>query len=84
MLDEAVAQFVCRIHAEVEAGDHVVVLLAVESVMDTQGGSPLVFHRSGFAKLHQDDLDPSQLDGRINGQDIAVPAKDTESAEDAA
>ncbi len=84
VLDEAVAQFVCRIHAEVEAGDHVVVLLAVESVMDTRGGKPLVFHRSGFAKLHQDDLDPSHLDGRINGQDVSVADATSQAAEDAA
>lgn len=83
VLDEAVTHFVCRVHAEVEAGDHVVVLLAVDAVTDTAGGSPLVFHRSGFAKLHRDDLDPSRLDGRINGQELATGGAPG-AAEDAA
>jgi hypothetical protein len=34
------------------------------------GSSPLVFHRSGFAKLSADDLDMAKLDGRINGKDV--------------
>ena len=34
------------------------------------GEHPLVFHRSGFAKLHRDDLDPTRLDGRINGAEV--------------
>jgi flavin reductase (DIM6/NTAB) family NADH-FMN oxidoreductase RutF len=70
LLDEAVATFDCSIHQEIEAGDHVIVVLALHRVADGGGDSPLVFHRSGFKKLSVDDLDPSQLDGRINGKDV--------------
>jgi flavin reductase (DIM6/NTAB) family NADH-FMN oxidoreductase RutF len=70
LLDEAVATFDCSIHQEIEAGDHVIVVLALHEVADAGGRSPLVFHRSGFAKLHVDDLDQTKLDGRINGKDV--------------
>jgi flavin reductase (DIM6/NTAB) family NADH-FMN oxidoreductase RutF len=49
-LAEGVAQFDCTIYRELEAGDHVIVLLKLHAV--TQGGGqPLVFHRSSFGKL---------------------------------
>ena len=70
LLDEAVATFDCSIQQEIEAGDHLIVVLALHRVTDAGGGSPLVFHRSGFRKLHIDDLDPSALGGRINGKDV--------------
>lgn len=70
LLDEAVATFDCTIDQEIEAGDHVIVVLALHRVADRGGGSPLVFHRSGFKKLVVDDLDPAALDGRINGKDV--------------
>ncbi len=53
-LDEGLAQFDCTIYREVEAGDHLLVLLklhAVEHVDHNLAGAPLVFHRSGFGKL---------------------------------
>ena len=53
-LDEGLAQFDCTIYREVEAGDHILVLLelhAVEHVDHNAAGAPLVFHRSGFGKL---------------------------------
>jgi flavin reductase (DIM6/NTAB) family NADH-FMN oxidoreductase RutF len=54
-LDEGLARFDCTIHSEVEAGDHVVVLLELHAVDhgDVGGdtGSPLVFHRSAFGRL---------------------------------
>jgi flavin reductase (DIM6/NTAB) family NADH-FMN oxidoreductase RutF len=53
-LDEGLAQFDCTIYREVEAGDHILVLLelhAVEHVDHHAAGAPLVFHRSGFGKL---------------------------------
>ena len=52
-LDDGLARFDCTIHEEVEAGDHVIVLLrlhAVEHAADGDG-NPLVFHRSGFGRL---------------------------------
>jgi len=51
---EGLAQFDCTIYREVEAGDHILVLLelhAVEHVAHHAAGAPLVFHRSGFGKL---------------------------------
>jgi flavin reductase (DIM6/NTAB) family NADH-FMN oxidoreductase RutF len=65
-----VATFDCSIHQEIEAGDHLVVLLALHRVSDGGGGSPLVFHRSGFATLTAAELDQTKLDGRINGKDV--------------
>lgn len=58
-LDDGLAQFDCSVYREVEAGDHVVVLLrlhAVESADHATGASqPLVFHRSGFGRLADPD-----------------------------
>jgi flavin reductase (DIM6/NTAB) family NADH-FMN oxidoreductase RutF len=54
-IDDGLAQFECTIYREVEAGDHVLVLLelhAVRHVDHTEAGAPLVFHRSGFGRLH--------------------------------
>ena len=53
-LDEGLARFDCTIYREVEAGDHLLVLLelhAVEHVDHNLAGAPLVFHRSSFGKL---------------------------------
>ncbi|MGZ4663652.1 MAG: flavin reductase family protein [Frankiaceae bacterium] len=72
LLDEAVATFDCTIHQEIEAGDHLIVVLALHRVSDGGGSSPLVFHRSGFKKLSADDVDQTKLDGRINGKDVDV------------
>lgn len=55
-LDEGLVRFSCSLYREVEAGDHVIVLLKVESVDHAeQGGDahPLVFHRSGFGRLER-------------------------------
>ena len=53
-LDHGLAQFDCTIYREVEAGDHILVLLelhAVAHVDPALAGTPLVFHRSGFGTL---------------------------------
>jgi flavin reductase (DIM6/NTAB) family NADH-FMN oxidoreductase RutF len=53
-LDDGLAQFDCTIYREVEAGDHVLVLLelhAVRHVDHASAAAPLVFHRSGFGRL---------------------------------
>lgn len=55
-LDDGLARFDCTIYREVEAGDHVLVLLrlhAAEHVGPGQDANPLVFHRSGFGRLEQ-------------------------------
>ena len=41
------------IYREVEAGDHVIVLLQLHAVEHPESGSPLIFHRSGFGRLAQ-------------------------------
>ena len=50
-LDEGLARFECSLHAEVEAGDHVVVLLRLHVVDQSDTSGPLVFHRSAFGRL---------------------------------
>jgi flavin reductase (DIM6/NTAB) family NADH-FMN oxidoreductase RutF len=70
LLDEAVATFTCSLKQEVDAGDHVIVLLQVIGVVAESDRSPLVFHRSGFQRLHREDLDPSRLHGRLNGEPV--------------
>ena len=57
-----------------------IVLLEVHEVGAGDGEHPLVFHRSGFAKLHRDDLDPARLDGRINGAEVDRGARESGSA----
>ena len=49
-LDEGLAHFDCSLYREVEAGDHLVVLLRLHAA-DHTTGRPLVFHRSGFDRL---------------------------------
>ena len=85
LLDEAVATYDCSVHQEVVAGDHLIVLLEVHEVGGGDGEHPLVFHRSGFAKLHRDDLDPARLDGRINGGEVGSrDSSHADKTEDAA
>lgn len=51
-LDDGLASFDCTIYREVEAGDHVLVLLRLHTVHQAAGSTgPLVFHRSGFGTL---------------------------------
>jgi flavin reductase (DIM6/NTAB) family NADH-FMN oxidoreductase RutF len=50
-LDEGLARFECTIYDEVEAGDHVVVLLKLHAVDQSDTHAPLVFHRSTFGRL---------------------------------
>ena len=55
-IDEGLARFDCTIYQEVDAGDHILVLLelhAVEHVDADSPSTPLVFHRSGFGRLEQ-------------------------------
>lgn len=80
LLKEGVATFDVTVHEEIEAGDHVIVLLRIHEVGAGDGEHPLVFHKSGFAKLHRDDLDPTRLDGRINGADVRPTGGDADAA----
>lgn len=49
-LDEGVARFNCTIHREVDAGDHIIVLLGLHAI-EHSDGQPLIFHRSTFGRL---------------------------------
>lgn len=48
----ATAWFECRLHAEADAGDHLLVLLEVIALDADRRVQPLVFHRSKFHALH--------------------------------
>lgn len=50
-LDDGLARFDTTIYREVEAGDHIIVLLELHAVEHPESGSPLIFHRSGFGRL---------------------------------
>lgn len=50
-LDEGIARFDTTIYREVEAGDHIIVLLELHAVEHPDAGNPLIFHRSTFGRL---------------------------------
>ncbi|SDE03254.1 flavin reductase family protein [Glycomyces harbinensis] len=50
-LDDGLARFDCSVYREVEAGDHIIVLLRLHAVEHSDTPGPLVFHRSGFSRL---------------------------------
>lgn len=53
-IDDGLARFDCTVHREVDAGDHVLILLelqAVDHVDRSSGQGPLVFHHSGLERL---------------------------------
>ena len=81
LLDEAVATYDCSIHEEVEAGDHVIVLLeAPRRSAAATASTRWCSTAPRFAKLHRDDLDPARLDGRINGAEVDRGAREAGSA----
>ncbi len=84
LLGGAVSTFTTTVEREIEAGDHLIVLLRVHAADLAERRSPLVFHRSGFERLHRDDLDPARLDGRINGEPVTDSASAREEDEAAA
>ncbi|MGY4644319.1 flavin reductase family protein [Cellulomonas sp. URHB0016] len=51
LVDDGLATFDCTIYREVEAGDHILVLLQLHAVAHTGTSAPLVFHRSAFGRL---------------------------------
>jgi len=52
-LADGLAQFDTTIYREVEAGDHIIVLLRLHAVEHADDSLPLVFHRSSFRRLQQ-------------------------------
>lgn len=53
MLAEGIAQYDCTVREELEAGDHIIVLLQLHSVVVHNCRQPLIFHRSEFGRLAQ-------------------------------
>lgn len=51
LVDDGLATFDCTIYREVEAGDHILILLELHAVAHSESNAPLVFHRSAFGKL---------------------------------
>jgi flavin reductase (DIM6/NTAB) family NADH-FMN oxidoreductase RutF len=50
-VDGSAAWLTCSVHAEMPAGDHVIMVLAVHSVHLDPEAAPLVFHGSRFRRL---------------------------------
>jgi flavin reductase (DIM6/NTAB) family NADH-FMN oxidoreductase RutF len=50
LLDGALAHLECRVHQRVPAGDHTLLLLRVERAIAHEQ-SPLLYYRSGYARL---------------------------------
>lgn len=48
LIDGAAATFECRLTQEVDAGDHVIAVLGLESVESDPAATPLLFHLSRF------------------------------------
>jgi 3-hydroxy-9,10-secoandrosta-1,3,5(10)-triene-9,17-dione monooxygenase reductase component len=51
VLEDALAWLDCRVHAEHEAGDHVLVLGVIERADARSEGKPLIFYRGGYHSL---------------------------------
>lgn len=51
LVDDGLAMFDTTVYREVEAGDHVLVLLELHAVHHGGEGPPLIFHRSRFERL---------------------------------
>lgn len=76
-LDDAVAQVHCRVSRTVEAGDHWIVLCAVECMEVTRAVPPLLFFQGGYggfspaglaARVDADLLAAARLGDRARGQ----------------
>ena len=50
-MPDAAAHLSCTIHNEIQAGDHTVVLLEIETLRADPDIEPLVFHASTFRAL---------------------------------
>ncbi|WP_121118591.1 flavin reductase family protein [Croceibacterium ferulae] len=51
LLDGAIAWFDCKLHDVVDAGDHLLVLGAVETLDTHHAGRPLLFHQGEFVRM---------------------------------
>ncbi len=85
LLDRSVSSFACTLFEELPVGDHLIAVLAVQDLTVDSHRSPLVFHRSGFQRLHRDTLDPADLQGRVNGEPVQrVTAEGSKGNDDSA
>lgn len=50
-LDDAVAHVHCRPYQEIEAGDHFIVLCAVDAMAVTRPAAPLLFFKGGYGEF---------------------------------
>ena len=53
IIDEALAYIDCKIHQEVDGGDHVIAVGRVLELGDRGHGGPLAYYRGGYGQLHQ-------------------------------
>lgn len=53
LLDDALAHLECRVEARVDAGDHVLVIGRVEFTQVSERAGPLLYYRSGYARLER-------------------------------
>jgi flavin reductase (DIM6/NTAB) family NADH-FMN oxidoreductase RutF len=56
IIDDGLAKFETTVYREVQAGDHVLVLLELHAVDHSDVSAPLVFHRSAFGRLATSDV----------------------------
>lgn len=67
VLRGASAWFSATLHAELDAGDHVVALMRVHDLGHDPSQQPLVFHRSGFHRLVVNSAVATSLHDRSHG-----------------
>ncbi|MEJ2868851.1 flavin reductase family protein [Actinomycetospora sp. OC33-EN08] len=78
LIDGACAWFECAIEDELDAGDHLIALLAVLEVHHLPDARPLVFHRSSFTQLASPCPAPAPVAGLVGAADgHAGPPRDT-------
>ncbi len=59
-IDESLAWLDCTIDQEIHAGDHMMILLRVESLWHEPLGAPLIFHRSEYRQLRDHATNPEE------------------------
>jgi flavin reductase (DIM6/NTAB) family NADH-FMN oxidoreductase RutF len=64
VLDDAVAHIHCRLHQSLEAGDHLIVLCAVEQMEVSRPVTPLLFFQGGYGGFNPRGM-TAQADGGL-------------------
>lgn len=52
VLENCLAHFECTVHAQLDGGDHVIVVGRVEALDSQAGGQPLLYYRGAYSQLH--------------------------------